>query len=90
MLYPSANRDQRRFPDPDRVDIERDNTGHLGSGNGPHTCVGIHLAKLEMQALLRAMVPRVARVTAGDPTPLMNNTLQGIAALPAAFDSAGA
>ena len=83
ILYGSANRDERRFPDPDRFDLRRDDATHLGWGNGPHTCVGIHLAKLEMLALLRAMVPRVARIEAGTPEPLMNNTLQGIAALPA-------
>jgi len=85
VLYGSANRDERRFPQPDRFDLHRQHPAHLGWGNGPHTCVGIHLAKLEMQALLRAMVPRVARIEAGTPQPLMNNTLQGIAALEAGF-----
>lgn len=85
VLYAAANRDERRFPEPDRFDLRRDQATHLGWGNGPHTCVGIHLAKLEMQALLRAMLPRVGRIEAGEPRPLMNNTLQGIAALPARF-----
>jgi cytochrome P450 len=60
----------------------------MGWGNGPHTCVGIHLAKLEMRSLLEAMVPRVAAVTVGEPLPLRNNTLQGIARLPAGFTAA--
>jgi cytochrome P450 len=87
-LYASANRDERRFPNPGRFDMHRDNNNHLGWGNGVHTCVGIHLAKLEMQALLRAMVPRVGRIEAGQPEPLMNNTLQGIAGLPVGFAGA--
>jgi cytochrome P450 len=55
----------------------------LGWGNGPHTRVGIHLAKLEMQALVRAMVPRVEAIHTGTPERLLNNTLQGISRLPA-------
>lgn len=85
MLYPSGNMDERRFPEPERFDIHRQNNTHLAWGNGPHTCVGVHLAKLEMQALLRAMVPRVRTITAGTPEPIRNNTLRGIARLPVSF-----
>ncbi len=90
VLYASANRDERRFADPERFDLLRENNTHLGWGNGPHTCVGIHLAKLEMHALLSAMIPRVARIDAGEPQPLMNNTLQGIAELATSFTPVGA
>jgi cytochrome P450 len=83
VLFGAANLDESRFPDPERFDLDRPDPSHVGWGNGPHTCVGIHLAKLEMAALLRAMAPRVGRVEVGDPKPLENNTLQGVAALPA-------
>jgi hypothetical protein len=43
------------------------------------------MAQLEMQALLRSMVPRVAAIEIGVPEPLRNNTLQGISRLPARF-----
>jgi cytochrome P450 len=85
ILFAASNRDERRFPDPERFDLHRTNGNHVGWGNGPHTCVGIHLAKLEMRSLLEAMVPRVDQVVVGRPTPLRNNTLQGIASLPARF-----
>ena len=85
VLFGAANLDGSRFPDPERFDLDRPDPSHVGWGNGPHTCVGIHLAKLEMAALLRAMAPRVGRIEAGSPTPLENNTLQGVAALPATF-----
>ena len=88
LLYAAANRDPDRFPDPDRVDLDRRSGDQLGWGTGPHTCVGMHLAKLEMAALLRAMVPRVASIRVGRPTPLRNNVLQGMSALPAAFTPA--
>lgn len=75
----------REFNDPERFDPARENKVQLGWGNGAHTCVGIHLAKLEMQALLKAMAKRVRAVEVGAPERLRNNTLQGIARLPARF-----
>jgi len=83
VLFGAANMDERRFPDPGRFELERPPGGNLGWGNGPHTCVGIHLAKLEMAALLRALVAQVGTIEiAGAPTRIRNNTLQGIASLP--------
>jgi cytochrome P450 len=84
VLFGAANLDERRYPEPLRFDLDRPAGGNLGWGNGPHTCVGIHLAKLEMAALLRALVANVRRIEiAGEPTRIRNNTLQGIGALPA-------
>ena len=84
LLFGAANMDERRFPHPDRFDLDRPPGGNLGWGNGPHTCIGIHLAKLELQALLRALVAQVKTIeTVADPSRIRNNTLQGIAALPA-------
>lgn len=85
VLFGAANLDETRFPDPERFDVRRADATHLGWGNGPHTCVGIHLAKLEMRTLLQAMAPEVERITVGRPVALRNNTLQGIAHLPARF-----
>lgn len=83
LLFGAANLDETEFPDPERFDLERNNKVQLGWGNGAHTCIGIHLAKLEMQALLRAMVPSVEDIHVGQPRRLLNNTLQGISHLPA-------
>ncbi len=88
LLFGAANLDETRFPEPEAFDLTRADGNHLGWGNGPHTCVGIHLAKLEMRLLLEAMAPHVASITAGPPKPLRNNTLQGMAQLPAAFVAA--
>jgi cytochrome P450 len=85
LLFAAANLDERQFPKPERFDLHRDNANHVGWGNGPHTCVGIHLAKLEMHTLLEAMVPHVERIVVGTPTPIRNNTLQGIGHLPGRF-----
>jgi cytochrome P450 len=85
ILFGAANMDETQFAEPERFDPRRPNNTHVGWGNGPHTCVGIHLAKLEMQILLEAMARDVSSIWAGTPTPLRNNTLQGTARLPASF-----
>lgn len=85
LLFGAANLDESAFPDPESFSLDRANGVQLGWGHGPHTCVGLHLAKLEMNALVRAMIPRVAAVGTGDPERLLNNTLQGISRLPARF-----
>lgn len=77
VLFGSANRDERRFPDPDRFDVTRDAKDHLGFGHGVHRCAGSYLAELEMQALLRAMATRVRRIDIGEPTIALNNVLRG-------------
>lgn len=83
LLIGAANLDRRRFPEPRRFDLDRPPGGNLGWGNGPHTCVGIHLAKLEMAALLRALVAQVETIElVGPPRRIRNNTLQGIGSLP--------
>jgi cytochrome P450 len=85
LLFGAANLDETRFPDPESYDIHRPNGAHLGWGNGPHACAGANLAKLEMQALLRAMAPRVRHIATSNPTRLRNNTLQGFSGLTARF-----
>ncbi|MEU6764365.1 cytochrome P450 [Streptomyces sp. NPDC046853] len=63
LLSPSAaNRDPRRFPDPDRLDITRDTTGQLALGHGIHHCVGAPLARLETATALAALVERFPRL----------------------------
>ena len=56
----SANRDPRRWDDPDAFDLSRDPSGHVGFGMGIHQCVGQHVARLEAEALLTALARRVA------------------------------
>jgi cytochrome P450 len=85
LLFGAANLDETQFPDPQRFDLDRPAGGHVAWGNGRHTCVGLHLAKLEMEALLRAMVPRVDQIQVWESTRLCNNMLQGIASFKARF-----
>lgn len=85
VIYASANRDERRYPDPDRFDIHRSNNDHLGFGYGVHHCLGVHLAKLEMSSLLEVMARRVEQIEVGEPELVANNVLRGFSRLPAEF-----
>ncbi|GIW42994.1 MAG: cytochrome P450 [Candidatus Binatia bacterium] len=56
----SANRDERRYPDPDKFDLFRDTEGHLAFGFGRHYCAGSHLARLEARIALEVLLDRLA------------------------------
>ncbi|MFP5020830.1 cytochrome P450 [Pseudonocardia phyllosphaerae] len=77
LLFGSANRDERHYPDPDRFDITRRPSDQLAFGRGEHVCVGIHLARLEMGALLERLADRVAHFAITDRQPMINNGLRG-------------
>jgi len=67
MFYPSANRDETVFDDPDRFDVGRDPNPHLAFGVGEHFCLGTHLARLEIRVLLEELVPRLEHVELAGP-----------------------
>ncbi|MEO9896041.1 MAG: cytochrome P450, partial [Paracoccaceae bacterium] len=83
VMYASANRDARKFPDPDRFDVRRDVHDHLGFGQGVHMCMGMHLARREIILLIEALRRRVARFELlDDPIVAMNNTIHAYASMP--------
>jgi cytochrome P450 len=55
----AANRDPRIFTNPDSFDLSRKMTNTLAFGTGPHTCIGLNLAKLELQIALEHLVPHI-------------------------------
>jgi cytochrome P450 len=81
VLYASANRDERKWTDPERFDVLRKPTGHLGFGAGEHRCMGLALATLEMRAIITALAKRVQRFEIGASQPLVNNVLHGLRSL---------
>jgi cytochrome P450 len=83
MFLGAANRDPRRWDQPDQYDIRRHLVGHVGFGNGIHVCVGQLLARLEGVCVLTALAKHVAAIDiAGPVTRRRNNTLRGLASLP--------
>ena len=62
MFYPSANRDSAAFDDPYCFDIGREPNRHLAFGHGVHFCLGTHLARSELRATLKAMLPLLPRL----------------------------
>lgn len=64
MLFPgSANRDPARWPEPDRLDLDRDARGHLGFGTGVHTCPGAPLARMEARIAFEVLLSRTASLS---------------------------
>ena len=83
MFLGAANRDPRRWADPDAFDLARDPSGHVGFGMGLHQCVGQHVARLESEALLTALAARVESIELCGPTRRHhNNTMRAWASLP--------
>ena len=88
LLYGCANRDERRYADPDRFDIMRDARDQLAWGTGAHMCAGMNLARLEMEVLLEAMIEADVRPWAGTPVMGTNRGLYGFTSLPFRLDPA--
>lgn len=88
LIYPSANRDERRFPDPDGFDVRRDARAQLAFGNGTHMCGGQHLARMEMEVMLETLVERCDALDAGAPEIGANRGLYGFTSLPFALTRA--
>jgi methyl-branched lipid omega-hydroxylase len=84
LVYQAANRDETVFSDPDRFDITRSPNPHVGFGSaGPHFCLGAHLARREIAAMLRELLTRVPDIrAAGEPDRLLSSFINGIKHLP--------
>jgi 4-methoxybenzoate monooxygenase (O-demethylating) len=84
ILYlAAANRDPRHWERATDFDITRSASGHVGFGFGIHQCLGQMVARMEAEAVLSALIPRVAEIRlAGAPERRLNNTLHALASLP--------
>ncbi|PRA11498.1 cytochrome P450 [Arthrobacter sp. MYb211] len=83
LSYGAANRDPRRWENPDKFDLSRDPSGHLAFGMGIHQCVGQHAARLQAACLLEKLIERVERIElSGEVEYNHNNALRGWGAVP--------
>ena len=86
----SANRDPRRFSEPDTFDLTRDPNPHLAFGHGSHFCLGAHLARLEIRvALEEVLVSFESFSLAGVPVWTRSNRHTGIRHLPLTLTRSG-
>jgi cytochrome P450 len=83
-VLPAANRDPAVFTDPDRLDISRGDTRHLGFGFGPHLCIGAALARLETRIAMTALLTRYPRIelAVSQPNPIVGWVIRGVTSLP--------
>jgi cytochrome P450 len=83
LFFNSANRDEAVFADADQFRIDRRPNPHLAFGLGRHHCIGAHMARLEIRALLKALLPRLDQVElAAPPRRTASIMVSGIASLP--------
>ncbi|GIH02015.1 cytochrome P450 [Rhizocola hellebori] len=81
--YASANFDEEEFAEPDRFDLGRTPNRHLTFGHGPHFCLGAHLARVEIAAVLEALREHVHTIeVTGAPRRVESNFLSGYTSLP--------
>jgi cholest-4-en-3-one 26-monooxygenase len=89
LLYESANRDESKFPDPYRFDVERDPNEHVAFGFGSHYCLGQALARLELNVMFERLLTRLPDIElAADPADLPRrraNFITGLEKMPVMF-----
>ncbi|OBK71981.1 cytochrome [Mycobacterium sp. 1274761.0] len=87
MFYPSANRDETHFADPDRFDIGRSPNPHLAfGGGGTHFCLGANLARVEASAIIPEVLSRMPDLELTGPVErVRSNLMNGIHAMPVRF-----
>lgn len=83
LFLAAANRDPRKWEEPDVFRVSRKTSGHVGFGYGIHQCLGQMVARLEGELVLDALLSRVDAIRiAGAPVRRLNNTLHAIESLP--------
>lgn len=86
LLYPSANRDEEVFAEPQRFDIERTPNEHLAFGFGTHFCLGASLARLEVKVMVERLLARLPDLERAGDTPLRAaNFVSGYETMPVRF-----
>ena len=89
MYYGAANRDPAHFARPEHLDVGRAQNEHLAFGMGPHICLGQHLARVEIDAILREVFTRMHHIELAEaPEWLPSNFIAGPRRMPVRFRAA--
>jgi cholest-4-en-3-one 26-monooxygenase len=88
LYYASANRDEDVFEDPFAFRVDRDPNPHLAFGFGEHFCIGAHIARVEIELVLRHLLGRVAGFESAGPVERLSSAVNGsIKRLPLRYQS---
>jgi len=83
VWFASGNRDESVYQDPYRLDLTRWPNDHMTFGKGAHSCLGSHLARLEIRIMFETLLPRLASIEqAGDIIRVRSNFVNGIKRFP--------
>jgi len=86
MYFGSANRDATKFERPDALDLARTPNEHIAFGTGAHACLGQHIARIEIDAVIKEVLARMEGLElAGDPEWLPSNFISGPKKMPVRF-----
>ncbi|WP_273186241.1 cytochrome P450 [Hyphomonas adhaerens] len=86
LFYWSGNRDEEVFDDPFEFRVDRDVKKQVAFGYGVHVCLGMHLARMEIKALLNELLPRLESIKlAGEPQSTRANFVSGLKSLPVKY-----
>ncbi len=86
LSYPSGNRDEEAFVDPFAFDVGRSPNKHLAFGFGVHYCLGAMLARMELKAFFKELLPRLDHIElAGDPKLMKTIFVGGLKSLPVSY-----
>ncbi len=86
MFYPSGNWDTEAFDHPERVDLGRDPNPHVGfGGGGLHFCLGAHVARAQLRAIIGELLHQLPNIQAGDPAYVPGNFFHAIGSMSCTF-----
>lgn len=87
VLFGAANRDPRRYPEPEAFHLSRNPTDHLAFGAGIHLCLGAPLARLEAKIVAEVLLERTRKMQPnGEPTRIDSFLLRGLSRMPVCFE----